>query len=59
MIEIINEGQPIIKEENKNTLLDQTFSMTLLDHILILDPVCELINICQSNQSNISDAIEC
>lgn len=57
MREIVQEGA-IIKEENRTLLFDENFEATLIDHLVILDPVCKVIRQCEKKKTNIADATE-
>lgn len=37
-------------------IMDDNFANRLTQEIIVLDPVCELVNLCQSNDTNIADA---
>ncbi|OXU27865.1 hypothetical protein TSAR_005625 [Trichomalopsis sarcophagae] len=49
-------GNMIISNESYNLLFDPEFEMLLQDHLLVLDPVCELINVCQKSDCDIATA---
>lgn len=54
----VQEKQIKFNNESDALLQSSEFETILLDYILILDPVCELVNKCQISSSNIADAIE-
>ena len=58
MMKIIDNDEFPVKDDIKVILRDPTFEFQLIDNILIMDPVCELINVCKANGSNIADATE-
>lgn len=57
MRQIVAEGKEI-KQENLDLLSDETLEGQLVDHILVLDPICKLIRTCEKNNKNIGDATE-
>ena len=52
------EANIMISNESYNLLFDLEFEMRLQHHLLILDPVCELINVCQKSNCDIATATE-
>ena len=55
---IIAEGQFKVKQEVKMLLVDKELEVRVQSCINVFDPVCVLINKCQSTHFSIADASE-
>lgn len=58
MKQIIFDGQFSISTNVKTLLINDDFLNSVSDYINLFDPICVLINKCQSSKSNIADAAE-
>lgn len=47
-----------IKDDNKKFLEKPSFEIKLQDYIIIFDPICELINVCQKSNCSLADACQ-
>ena len=47
-----------ISEASYNLLFDPNFVTQLTDHILMLDPICELVNVCQKANCSLAAAMK-
>ena len=53
-----DENQRFLSNESLNLLNDPGFEVTLIDNNLVLDPICELINVCQKADCSIAQSTE-
>ncbi|XP_028982196.1 uncharacterized protein LOC114841394 [Diachasma alloeum] len=47
-----------LSKESETLLRDPSFECELLDNILIFDPICELMNVCQGSHCSLSEGCE-
>lgn len=55
---LVDERNVTISTHNLQLLQESSFETQLQDYIILFDPVCELINLCQRSDASIADACE-
>eukprot|EP00102_Acyrthosiphon_pisum_P013165 XP_008182630.2 PREDICTED: uncharacterized protein LOC100570070 isoform X2 [Acyrthosiphon pisum] len=58
MKKILVDGDYKIDNSIKQLLIDEIFIKNVSDSVILFDPICQLINKCQSSTTNIADAAE-
>ena len=53
-----DENQRFILNGSLNLLNDPGFQLMLIDNNLVLDPICQLINVCENDDCSIAQSTE-